>query len=521
MNCRYKLLERSGKCYLQMGVEGKAKQAFEEAKTAVHKSSLDKNKINSLLDEFEKLIQKCEKEAEIGSGYKELMLTSMLPSFSSKSRDGALTLNNALAVGFNKEDGRGVYANRDIDVGEVLIIEKPYTSTVLPGYKNTFCHHCCGRVIAPVPCLSCSGVLFCNDQCRGEAWESYHKRECKILSKVRQAEVSLGHLALKTILKAGLEKIAKTCEADEQAELKAVDLESGYDTETYDSVHLLVNHASGRAADDLLKYTLQAYFLLSCIKQGASFEKETGKEEKEWLNIGAHLLRNLMMLPCNAHECSELLYQEGNLPASVTVEIGSAVYPFLSLINHSCDPNVVRHSYKNVCVVRVIRNISKGTELLDNYGALCALTPTSERRKKLESQYHFTCHCQACTDDYPQYGNLPTDTPVFKCDKCTGPVFLPLKGGYDCVPCSFCHLEHNITPRIGMLGQSDESYRMAMMDVLTKSCEFLDENIATLEVHLQLMDKVLCRPWRDYNDCQEALKQCYAIKASHVPVTLA
>lgn len=500
----------------------KAEQAFEAGKHALHKSQLDKNKINSMIDECEKQISKCQKQVSGVVSSKGVKLRSALPKPSGQGRDGVLAISNNVTMGYSKESGRGLYANRDIDVGEVLIVEKPYSSTVLSTLKNTYCHHCCSRVVSPLPCLSCSGVLFCSDQCRTEACELYHKYECQVLHKVWKADISLGHLALKMVLQAGIETLGKYSEVEtDEKQLEAFSLGEEYDPESYKSVYILVNHAADRNVEDLLRYCLQALFLVKCVEQSSFLGEEKGIAEQLRMNVGAHLMRNLMMLPCNAHECSELLYKEGNLPESVTVEVGSAIYPCLSLINHSCDPNVVRHSYKNLCVVRAIRNIPKGSELLDNYGALCALTPTEERRIKLESQYFFTCHCQACTDDYPQYLDLPTDTPVFKCDKCEGPVFLPLKGGYSDVPCSFCQHKHEITPRIGSLGQSDELYRMAMMDVLTGNCKNLDENIATLEGHLQLMDKVMCRPWRDYNDCQEALKQCYACKANNFPAKLA
>ena len=70
--------------------------------------------------------------------------------------------------------------------------------------------------------------------------------------------------------------------------------------------------------------------------------------------MGAVLLRHLQNLPCNAHEITEL--EMGSSPSSssnssntsrdATIhEIGAAAYSTLSLINHSCDPNVVRHYY--------------------------------------------------------------------------------------------------------------------------------------------------------------------------------
>merc|ERR1719277_2292478 len=91
--------------------------------------------------------------------------------------------------------------------------------------------------------------------------------------------------------------------------------------------------------------------------------------------MGAVLLRHLQNLPCNAHEITELEMganassSSSNSPRDSTIhEIGAAVYSTLSLINHSCDPNVVRHYYSVNAVVRTIRTIRKGEEILDNYG---------------------------------------------------------------------------------------------------------------------------------------------------------
>jgi hypothetical protein len=69
--------------------------------------------------------------------------------------------------------------------------------------------------------------------------------------------------------------------------------------------------------------------------------------------MGSVLLKHLQNLPCNAHEIAEM-----ELPASgssssagssgssvIHHEIGAAVFGTLSLLNHSCDPNVVRHYY--------------------------------------------------------------------------------------------------------------------------------------------------------------------------------
>lgn len=526
-NLRYKLLDRQGKCLYKLGRKEQAQQSFQDGKTVLQQmTDLDQNKNNNLRNDFDKQIWQCEKAklVAVKNHEDEITLHSPVPKIVGLINRRVPVMSDALNIGSTEIAGRGLFAERDIEIGEVLIVEKPYISTNLSNFKGVYCHHCCLRVLSPVPCQCCGEVVFCDQNCRLAAWDSYHKYECDILQNVYEADIGLGHLALKTVLKAGrdflLSNFEENCAGDE---LKLGFSENDvYDSTDYRTVYNLVNHSDKRNMEDLLKYSLEALYLLKCL-EATDFFKNTDScivySISDKCTIGSNILRNLMMLPCNAHECSELAVKQATLPESVTVEIGSAIYPLLSLINHSCDPNIVRHSYGNVCVVRAIRGIAKGTQLFDNYGALCALTSTIARRDKLAPQYFFTCNCLACIDDYPKYLDLPTDVPVFKCDHCSGPVFVPLQSHPSDVPCSFCKLSHDLSQRLATLSKSDESYRHAMFNVLTSSCENIDQNITTLEHHLQLMDRLLCRPWRDYNDCQEALKQCYAYKASHFLVS--
>lgn len=37
----------------------------------------------------------------------------------------------------------------------------------------------------------------------------------------------------------------------------------------------------------------------------------------------------------------------------------------------------------------------------------------------------------------------------------------------------------------------------------------------TLYEHLTLLYENVKRPWKEYNDCQEAIKQCLALKSNH------
>lgn len=80
---------------------------------------------------------------------------------------------------------------------------------------------------------------------------------------------------------------------------------------------------------------------------------------------GSLLLKYLCIVICNAHEISELVKDNPKLSkmGNGNLEIGAALYPLLSLINHSCDPNVVRHSYHGSVVLRAIQPIPKDEQV--------------------------------------------------------------------------------------------------------------------------------------------------------------
>ena len=57
----------------------------------------------------------------------------------------------------------------------------------------------------------------------------------------------------------------------------------------------------------------------------------------------------------------------------------------------------------------LFRCIFEGEEINDNYGAHYSTMPVGERRKYLERSHWFTCGCQACTQNYPQYMRCAKD----------------------------------------------------------------------------------------------------------------
>ena len=85
---------------------------------------------------------------------------------------------------------------------------------------------------------------------------------------------------------------------------------------------------------------------------------------------------------------------------SIPLEVvGSALFPTLALINHSCKPNTVRFNQGCRVVVIAAEDIPKGTEISDSYGLVHYLTnEREERQTMLMKRFNFQCNCVACAE---------------------------------------------------------------------------------------------------------------------------
>lgn len=250
-----------------------------------------------------------------------------------------------------------------------MVVETPYSSILLPEFYNSHCQSCYYRVRAPIPCWFCSKVRFCSDVCRVESWERFHKVECQQLDLILDPSLGkMAMLAMRILTSSGkiyLDYIISKLAEEEEARRGSPDAdrrlafneEEVYDAADYRTVYSLVTSSKQRGVGDLFKRALMALYMLKVL-EATPFFYNGGADPKnvklvDKVAMGAVLLRHLQNLPCNAHELSEMELPtlSGSSSSSsssrdtVCHEIGAAVFGTLSLLNHSCDPNVVRHYY--------------------------------------------------------------------------------------------------------------------------------------------------------------------------------
>ena len=85
--------------------------------------------------------------------------------------------SDAVTIEQTELQGRYTIANRDIEPGEIVAIDRPVVKHLDKEFTKNHCWHCLTSTqnFAIVPCSMCTGILFCSELCRQTAQETYHK----------------------------------------------------------------------------------------------------------------------------------------------------------------------------------------------------------------------------------------------------------------------------------------------------------------------------------------------------------
>ena len=131
------------------------------------------------------------------------------------------------------------------------------------------------------------------------------------------------------------------------------------------------------------KKVITTTILLSLMEK-AGFAKDVGR--LAW--VVADLLDSL---PCNHHGLGEMLIEKtgGDEIIGEVRPFGSALYTTLSLLNHSCLPNLARVNFDGWWVAAVAtRQVAKGEEFTDCYGLSYQAEEETETRRNILQHRH-------------------------------------------------------------------------------------------------------------------------------------
>jgi len=271
-----------------------------------------------------------------------------------------------------------------------------------------------------------------------------------------------------------------------------------FSSNDYASVYGQVTNSSFRTPADLLKRATSALFLMRCFQYVST---ETVNE----VEMTTTLLRHLQSCSCNAYQVTEQLVIDGDVRNATENEIGGGVYPTVSLCNHSCNPNVARHSKGRTCIVRAVRTIRKGEEILDNYGPHFLSNNLEDRQKYLKTQYFFKCSCEACSEKWPTVDKLQDAITHYKCIHCsvnTGPNLVKMNA------CLNCKKKFNYSKIEQRFQNMSRDFNRALDDLLQGR---IQECLRTCIRYCDEMDRVLVHPNKLFVKFQQVVTLCWSL----------
>ncbi|XP_076245578.1 uncharacterized protein LOC143186068 isoform X3 [Calliopsis andreniformis] len=220
------------------------------------------------------------------------------------------------------------------------------------------------------------------------------------------------------------------------------------------------------------------------------------------------MLHHLQAVNCNAYEIVENVYNKKTHVWEPRY-VGGAIYPSVSLVNHSCYPNIVRHSYPSgIVVVRTLRFIGKDTEILDCYGPHFLSEGKFQRREYLWKKYRFLCACEACAQNW-QYP-LP-EAMNYKCRACSKTIDIFPLDEIDIrhvltTQCNTCKSKIDLKKLYNQFKKSVEK----RVNAISKMYEgYYEQALPQLLEHMHFIDKFFVAPNIETIKTQQCIIQCY------------
>merc|ERR1719477_212825 len=190
-----------------------------------------------------------------------------------------------------------------------------------------------------------------------------------------------------------------------------VDTTMTYNTEDFSSLYNLVGHHGSWEWRDHAYKAFFALFFIRCLQKANYFGDKQSTDSQlsqEELLVGSLMIHIMEVATMNSHEIGQMEAQRGqNWLHGQTVAVGCALEPTLVLLNHACDPTMIRVNIGTSTAGFASRDIRAGEEITDCYSWAFDLTQFEDRNKDLLRKYKFKCGCIACKEEWLTFHDLP------------------------------------------------------------------------------------------------------------------
>jgi hypothetical protein len=394
--------------------------------------SLLKQKIDVKIDELNRLLVSL---AEKPTAQDTQQVSVILES-------NASIISSSVEIKFSNTQGRYCIADREICSGQTLFFEDAFCAILLPKFSKSYCQQClrslvdesndCSYFYTNIDCCPvCNHVLYCSYECRVKCERGFHRYECSIMSMLHN--LGIAHLAYRACSTTKFEQLleyarlqksfGKERKPIDEQELMKIDYRSANDENIYAQVFHLLTHEESTHVDDLFKYAstsiMLTIFYLQCLFINKKCDELISREDLKL--IASLMMRHLLQAICNAHAITKVAATDDESSSTVStattydveqIRYATAIYPRVSLLNHSCEPNVLSSFVKDTStiVVKSSRKIDKHEQIYNCYGPHYLKMSYMDRQSILIEQYHFKCDCTACfrqSNDFYKRRNKP------------------------------------------------------------------------------------------------------------------
>jgi len=308
--------------------------------------------------------------------------------------------------------GRMMRATEDIEPGELIMVEPPIASCLVPNQYPNRCYHCAKKLIAPFPCRQCRGIAYCSEKCENTSWyDEGHSIECAHHASIVQSGGC--HLVFKTLYK-GIKKNPEYFKKNGAKDLPKVGKRPDVLASDYVSQHYSHTQNPDEDVDfEIVKgYIFFGIAFVRLLVQGGILDPE----EHDLFRISQVFLKHSFQNQANAVCLQESTYNTNRTIQEYT-PFATGFFPSIALMNHSCYPNTSFVFNGTKAHVIATSRISAGEEIVNNYGMLFTMSTKRERHEDLEQRYNFVCECDACKNDWPIMSKLK-GTRYLKCPAC-------------------------------------------------------------------------------------------------------
>ncbi|XP_008311167.1 N-lysine methyltransferase SMYD2-B [Cynoglossus semilaevis] len=250
--------------------------------------------------------------------------------------------------------GRGLRVTKAFKVGELLFSCPAFSHVLSVKERGYYCEFCFTRKEGLAKCGKCKKAFYCNVKCQKADW-AMHKLECSAITAFGEKWCPSEMTRLVARI------LAKTKSQKERCVSEKILLigEMQSHVEDVDNENREMNE--GNIAELHQFYSKHLDF----------------PDHKDLLTLFSQVA------------CNGFTIEDDELS-----HLGTAVYPDVALINHSCLPSVIV-TYKGTSAeIRAVQNMKPGDEVLISYIDL--LYPTDDRNNRLRESYYFSCDCQEC-----------------------------------------------------------------------------------------------------------------------------